>query len=991
MIRRVHRGLIAGIVWMLITPLARADEAEALFESNVRPVLATVCFRCHGGEKTSGGLKVDSREALLAGGDSGPAIVPGDPDGSLLMHALRRADDASAMPPDKPLPKEQVAAFAAWIRAGAKWPAATPKFAAARHWAFEPVANVPLPVAAGDNPIDAFLAEVQQRRGIQPLPPAERRTLLRRLAFHLIGLPPTPESTAEFLADQSPDAYARAVDRLLASPQYGERWGRHWLDLVRYADTAGENSDHPLPHAWRYRNWVIQAFNRDTPYDEFLRDQLAGDIVAAQQQGQNYADRVVATGYLAIARRFGHDIDKDMHLTYEDVIDTLGKSVLGLTIGCARCHSHKYDPVSSEDYYALYGIFESTRFAFPGCEPQQQPRDLVSLVPPTEWERTVQPFQEKLATIDAELKAAGERQSQLAKELAAAAGQQTDKLAEGEFDDGQSQEVAAGSMAALDQVEIQRGQIIELAVSPRGNHGGDSTRVELEIAEVGGEQRRWNVADDIVDRLLDGNPLADRQGNAVVWCFLDLRGGTKLLPESVRGLMGQSGLHAWRNGDTPSVFVNAAAEPIAVWTKLPPRSLFVHPAADGNVAIGWISPIDGVVRITGRIADAHPGGPDGVGWLLSRQRGNWSEAMAKLSAAQQKLAELAQQRSRLLASQPAMPVAYGVAEGKPANARLHERGDPEKLGKEVPRRWLELFGGEGLATEGSGRLALANKLTSPDNPLTPRVLVNRLWLHHFGQGLVKTPSDFGTRGEAPTHPELLDWLARELIRGDWQIKRTQRQMLLSAAYQRASDNHGQTSNPQSLDPTNDTYWRFGRRRLSAEEIRDALLTVSGELDPSPAGPHPFPPESSWNFTQHNPFSADYETRRRSVYLMVQRNRRHRFLGLFDGADPSASTPQRQVTTVPTQALYFMNDPFFHAQTEWLAQRVLTALPEQRLDELTKLLFQRPATTHEHEAAEQFLQTYAAELTDQPPQQREQAQWAAWARVLAASNEFLYVD
>jgi hypothetical protein len=565
-------------------------------------------------------------------------------------------------------------------------------------------------------PVDRFVLAALEGHGMSPSPPADRRTLLRRVTFDLTGLPPSPLEIEAFLNDSSPDAYEKVVERLLGSPHYGERWGRHWLDVARYADTAGETADFPAPHAWRYRNYVIEAFNRDKPYDQFVREQIAGDVLARQlppgAPKERQAELITATGYLAIARRFGYDIAQDHYLTLEDTIDVLGKSILGLTVGCARCHDHKYDPVSQADYYALYGIFDSTRYPFSGCEKDKRPRDLVPLAP------------------------------------------------------------------------------------------------------------------------------------------------------------------------------SAARE-----------------------------------------------------------------------------------------------LAYAVAEGKPHNARLHRRGDPQNQGEEVPRRFLQFLGGQAVPPDGgSGRLALAGWLTDPSNPLTARVIVNRVWQHHFGAGLVKTPSDFGTRGSPPSHPELLDYLVTRFVAEGWSIKKLHRLLLLSATY-------GQSSHTDptrvAADPENTWLGRFPRRRLSAEEIRDAILAVSGTLDRTPGGPHPFPPEAGWSFTQHNPFTAVYDHDRRSVYLMTQRLRRHPFLALFDGADPNGSTGRRDTTTIPTQALFFLNDPFVHARSAALAERLLP-LPgdEVRLDRVYRLCLGRPPSEPEQRAAARFLAGYGA-----GPKET----WAAWVRVLMGSNEFLYVD
>jgi len=389
--------------------IARADDAEAVFETSIRPVLVASCFRCHGGERVCGGLRVNSRAALLEGGDSGPAIVPGNPNGSLLVQAISRHPDVSAMPPEteKALRPDQVADFASWIVADAVWPAEGPAFEVAGHWAFTPVGAVPPPPVNDAEwcrtTIDRFIRGRQEAASVDPLPTANRHTLIRRVTFDLTGLPPTQEEVDAFLSDPSPDAFASVVDRLLESPAYGERWGRHWLDVVRYADTAGETADYPAPVAWRYRNYCIDAFNRDLPYDQFLREQIAGDILAADSPETNRAEQIIATGYLAISRRFGFDSENYHHLTIQDTIDTVGQSIMGLSLGCARCHDHKFDPVSMRDYYALYGIFESSRYPFPGSEQKQRVRSLAPLVSPQANERRWRDFETHVARLSQEL------------------------------------------------------------------------------------------------------------------------------------------------------------------------------------------------------------------------------------------------------------------------------------------------------------------------------------------------------------------------------------------------------------------------------------------------------------------------------------------------------------------------------------------------------------------------------------------------------------
>ena len=402
-----------------------------------------------------------------------------------------------------------------------------------------------------------------------------------------------------FLADDSADAFDKVIDRLLRSPQYGARWGRHWLDVVRYADTAGENTDRPLPHAWRYRNWVLDAINRDMPFDQFVRKQICGDMITADGSEEERAEGIIATGYLAVARRFGHDIDKDIHLMHEDVIDNVGKSFLGLTLGCARCHDHKYDPITSSDYYALYGIFNSTRFSFPGCEPKGQPRDLVPLIDKAEADALTADYQKKLKEYEEQSQAAP-RESQRLKQLAATSSR---ILATSTVDEGKSVSLHENRDGALDRIVMRKGEVLQLAVMPNGNHGADTTRGRMGDYPERRDKARWSVA-DLIPRFTEGGPCITHNG--ATWCFLDVTDGPMFLHEKKVNISDQSSLSAWAIGDTPSVTVNASQEPVSVWTKLPGNSFFVHPGPERDVAVAWICPEDGEYRVRGLVADAHP-------------------------------------------------------------------------------------------------------------------------------------------------------------------------------------------------------------------------------------------------------------------------------------------------------------------------------------------------------------------------------------------------
>ena len=638
MVSALLLGSFVGIRVVAAEPV-QAD----FFESQVRPVLAANCFECHGPKKQQSDLRLDSRDAMLNGNSDGPVIVPGDPEKSRLVKAIRRQGDIK-MPPEKKLPDPAVEALTNWIKAGASWPeekpaaatsitATTIAAAAKTHWAFQPVRDPGIPSVQNGawvkSPVDAFVLARLEAAHIPPAPPTDRRTLIRRATFDLIGLPPTPTEVDAFLHDDAPDAFARVVDRLLASPRYGERWGRYWLDIARYADTKGYvfMEDRKYAYAYVYRDWVIEALNDDLPYDKFLIDQIAADRLPASDNGS-----LAAMGFLTVGRRFLNNRPDII----DDRLDVISRGMMGLTVTCARCHNHKFDPIPTEDYYSLYGVLAS-------CVEKQVP-----LAP-------------------------------------------------------QSPEQA---------------MVLEDAPTP----------------------------------------------------------------------------------ETPHVFV---------------------------------------------------------------------------------------------------------------------RGNPGNLGATVPRQFLALLSGPDRKPfeQGSGRLELAQRIASPANPLTARVLVNRVWLHHFGEGLVRTPSDFGLRSEAPTHPELLDWLAARFVADGWSLKKLHKTIMLSSAYQQSSD--GSAEGTKS-DPENRLVWKMNRRRLDFEATRDALLAAGGDMDLKIGGP-------SIDLLAQ-PFS-----RRRSMYGYIDRQNLPGLFRTFDLATPDATSPMRHTTTVPQQALYLMNSPFVVEQAQRFVKRPEIAAPLIRMN------------------------------------------------------------
>jgi hypothetical protein len=800
--------------------------SESFFELKVRPVLAGTCVKCHGEKKSSGGLRLDSREAMLTGGDGGPAVLPGNPEGSPLVRAVRHADATLKMPPNKPLPRESQDDLSAWVAAGAPWPksGSSRPLQGQAHWAFEPLRPISAPVDPtgwASRPIDRLIAAGHRSEGLHPVPRADRRTLIRRAYFDLIGLPPESGRIEAFVNDDRPDAFARLVDELLASPRYGERWGRYWLDLARYADTAGDNADYPIPQAYLYRDYVIDAFNADVPYDRFLHEQIAGDILAADGPRDDYARRVIATGFLAQAKRFGTVKLEDKHQIIEDSLNTTGQTVLGLSLRCARCHDHKYDPITARDYYALYGFFAGTNYPFAGAEEDRRQSEFAPLVPPDR----IKDYEAKHAETLARLKA------KLAK--AEAGGEVTERVRDLSLEAAVAEFVAkaSDSKGSLEAVSLAK---VELTKATR--------KRDAQLKQLRGE----------IERLQKAGPMAEA------------------------------------------------------------------------------------------------------------------------------------------------PQAYAVRDGQPTDVKLQIGGDPRRLGALVHRgvpKVLELDGTIDLPPRGSGRLALARWLTDgPPRALTARVMVNRIWQHHFGKPIVPTPSDFGLRGTPPTHPELLEWLASEFVASGWSIKAMHRRIMLSETYQLASEHH---SANVAIDTGSVRYWRFDRHPLDAESLRDGLLALGGNLKLDRPGPHPFPPPGSWTFTAHHQFKAVYPSEHRSVYLMVQRLHPHPYLSLFNGPDTSVTTATRDGSTVPLQALYLLNNPFVHDQARRFASRLIADEHDtaSRLRAAYLRAFGREPTASERGRASEFLTRYGQSLAEEgtPVDRREGESWAALTRALLASNEFLYVD
>jgi hypothetical protein len=865
--------------------------AGVFFEKQVQPILEGACFDCHshGAKSVKGGLYLDSRSGWELGGNSGQIVVPGDPDASLLIQAIRYQDDDLQMPPkDKRLSEEQVAILEKWVRLGAVDPreATVAVDVSTKHWAFQPVRQPLFPqVKALDwvqSPIDLFVLSELEERGMGPSRRANRATLIRRAYFDLIGLPPTMEEVQRFESNRSPDAFVQLVDQLLASPQYGERWGRHWLDIARYADTKGYvfQEERRFPYSYTYRDYVIDAFNQDLPYDQFIIEQLAAD----QMERGDDSRALAGMGFLTLGRRFLNN----QHDIIDDRIDVVTRGLMGLTVTCARCHDHKYDPIPTADYYSLYGVFASSQ------EPSERP--LLEYDPSSPLYRD---YELELARVTSEWN--DYRVSNQEGALSIARQKTGDYL-----------------MALYDAREANRSETENLV---------KKRKLGPVIAF------RWQ-------RYLEG---LDGKFDSV---FAPWLGMTKLEdPEK----------------EAKTLVVELTSEP-DVKRQLNPalasRLLETMPVRASEMAKiygdlftsiekKWLSRPKGAetledpslesIRQLMYAEDAPTSIPLGQATQLLEVR------------VQEKIRSLKRKVDQLPATHAGAPArAMALVDRKKAiEPVVFLRGKPGSRGPKVPRQFLSLIEGEIRQPfeHGSGRLELAQSIANADNPLTSRVIVNRLWRYHFGKPLVDTPSDFGIRAQVPSHPELLDYLASRLTTDDWSIKRIHRLMMLSNTYQQAS---GPDAWHAAKDSENRFLWRMNRKRLELEPLRDTLLAVTGSLD-SKIGGQPV------EITEE-PFAP-----RRTIYGFIERQNLPGMFRTFDLASPDSSSSGRFETTVPQQALFMVNSSFVQDLARNLEQEILSqgagGLDEQVVS-LFRSVLQRNPSQDEEQVAVAFLESQA---------------------------------
>ncbi len=1106
-----------GVLVLISAPVLAAEpSAEDLefFEKEIRPILVQSCQKCHGDRKQEGGLRLDSQAALLKGGDSGPALVAGKPDESLLIEAVGYAGDIR-MPPKAKLPDEHIAALNSWVKRGAPWPqdkaGSKPgefDLAArkAKQWVFQPLRTAEPPVvkntAWAHSAIDQFILTQLENLGLTPAGPADKRTLLRRVTFDLTGLPPNRAEIDAFLVDDSPKAFERVVDRLLDSPHYGERWARHWLDLVRYAETCGHEFDFEIPNAFEYRDYVIRALNADVPYDQFVIEHVAGDLLDEPRLNptERFNESIIGTGfwYLGESTHSPVDVRADEATRIDNQIDVFSKTFLGQTLACARCHDHKFDAISTKDYYAISGYLQSSRFTVTCVDPPEERLRVVKQL--EELRREEGKLLEDVA--DEAGQATGQRTRDLL--LAALAVLRPDS--NGATGSLETRAVAAARNYKLDSTELTRwvAHLQDAALKNLGDpfhawavlaaRSGNATRedtgafireqiaAEKAVADRSlAEARNFQVFEDFSSAdfagwFVQGEAFGTRPSSLPVGhpggtFFAGLQGSltgravhSGLLLSRLEGVLRSRTFTIEKN----HVLYHMAGKGARLNLIVDSLRLIQNPIYGGltisldnpetlkwhmqnvskwighNAYIELIDPGDGFIALDQVLfsdGGPPPEGANAVTQALLSEReldspesiaGEYGRLIAKaiqadnargqanselgraaekmllnflatdklastlsttlaVSRLQKQLGEIVQTRQRLGGAIHYQRRIMAMVDGTPADDRVHVRGSPHKFGDVVPRRLLEALAGQEqpVPTHGSGRLELARRMVDPSKPVLARVLVNRVWKHHFGNGLVGTPDDFGNMGQPPTYPELLDFLSREFVKQGWSLKKLHRLMLLSNAYQMSSA--ATDSRAEELDPQNRSWHRMPLRRLEAEAIRDAILAVSGRLDSKMFGRGVTPYLTEFMIGRGRPAASgplDGEGRR-TIYLAVRRNFLNPMLLAFDSPIPFSTIGRRSVSNVPAQALSLMNNPFVLEQAKVWAGRVVAEFPDphDRIRAMYVSAFGRPPSAAELQDAESFV----AEQAGQFAAGETTAQWADLAHVLFNVKEFIFVE
>jgi hypothetical protein len=896
--RHLRSGLVSGcralvlalVAFFCAGPCLAADpkpsaEAVEFFEKKVRPVLAEQCYSCHGEKKQSASLRLDRKADFLKGGDNGPVVVPGDPDKSPMIRAVRKSGELK-MPPKKTLPAAAVEALTHWVKIGAPYPddAVAGADPTKTHWAFQPVKDPPVPATKViiDQPLVRFVEAKLEAKGLRLASVADKPTLIRRVTYDLTGLYPTPEEVEAFVADQSPTAYEKLVDRLLDSPHYGEHQARHWMDLARYADTKGYvfTEDRNYPFAYTFRDWLIRSFNQDLPYDQFALYQLAADKVVKDDK-----HHLAAMGFLTVGRRFLNN-QPDI---IDDRIDVTFRTFQGLTVTCARCHDHKYDPIPAKDYYSLYGVFASS----------EEPKDL-PLIEAVKETPEVKAFQAEL------------------KKREDAARETYEKL--------KAEYIAKFKTPAA---------VAEYLRAVRDAFGMGREK----LAAVAAERKLLAVAVSSWQRYLSGRPKDD----PIFRVFLALGSiPDQEFEAKAPAVLGE----AMKVKAHPAVAAAFAKPPAKFQDVCEAYAKILTSPGDDKALAGVLG----------------PGGPLD---LDDRQTMRIFTVQEK-----QKVEKLRRDADEYKAKSPVAPArAMVMVDGKPVEPVVFLRGNPNNRGPQVPRQFPGLVAGPDRKPfkDGSGRLEMARAIADPKNPLTARVMANRVWGHLFGHAIVRTPSDFGMRCDPPTHPELLDWLATRFVESGWSVKQLHRLIVTSRTYRQSS-----VATPELVkqDPENRLHARKTRKRLTFEGLRDNLLLTAGRLVPAVGG-------RSVDLVK-SPFPT-----RRAVYGFIDRQNLPGTFRSFDLALPDTHAPQRFTTTVPQQALFLMNSPFVMEQARALTARAIESDPAKRIAALYRLVYSRPPTAEELAVAGEFVKA--------PAEGNAMSAWDQLGQVLLLSNEFAFID
>jgi len=950
--------LVVALVCLPAWAVPAAETGVEFFEKKIRPLLAEHCYECHAiGKKLKGGLALDSREGWMKGGDSGMTLVPGDPEASLLIKAVRYKDKEFQMPPKRKLSDAQIADFEQWVKLGAPDPRVGGSVAAKReisiaegrkHWAYQLPKKSSAPAvkdaAWARNDVDRFILAKLEEKNLRPAADADPVTLVRRIYFDLTGLPPAPEQIDAFTkayAQQPASSIQQLVDQLLASPHFGERWGRHWLDVVRYAESLTLRG-FVMKEAWRYRDYVITSFNTDKPYDRFLREQVAGDLLphqnVAQRQQQLVATTFLTLGNTNLEEQQKKQLDMDV---VDEQLDTLGKAFLGQTIGCARCHDHKFDPIPTRDYYALAGILKSSRT----LEHSNVSKWLEFPLPlPPGEDKEFAAHDKAVAQLQAKIKSAKESANvAVAKKATKSNGALAASALLGiVVDDSQAKKVGQWKESTSTKTFIGDGYLHDendgkgaksLTFQPEGIKAG---KYEVRLAYSPGPSRADNA------------PVTIFSADGEKTIRVDQRADPPIEGRFVS--LGQFRFE--QNGVGFVLVVNEGTKG--------------HVTAD---AVQFI-PLDSTPApavVAGATADsAKPAKADA------------EENVKKLEAELKKLEAAGSKR----------PMFMSVKEENPGDTQIHVRGSVQNLGAKVPRGFLQVASytpTPKISDKESGRRELGDWLASPENPLTARVFVNRAWTWLFGAGLVRSPDNFGTTGDAPTHPELLDYLALRFMEEGWSVKKLVRELAMSRAYQQSSVRSGnpQLTTAQAADPENKLLWRANRRKLDAESIRDTVLHVSGQLNLAHGGP-----------VIKAGTSADYGYKhtdtRRSVYSPVLRNSLPELFEAFDFADPSLVVGKRSDSTVAPQALFMMNHPWVMEQSQAAAKKLLAEKHSDdrlRVARAYRLILGRSPTDGEVTLALKYL---PAESAANEAAKRTEA-WAHFYQALFASVDFRYLN